>query len=538
MSSRILSATTLAGLTLVVGIAGGYRLGTGTSLDLPFLLSKWSTHSIAIVETAGASTGGQRKLLYYRNPMGAPDTSPVPKKDSMGMDYIAVYAEDVAPPKAKKILYYRNPMGAPDTSPVPKKDSMGMDYLPVYAEDVATSAAKNIRYYRNPMGAPDTSPVPKKDSMGMDYIPVYEDSDTASLDDAKTVKISVDKVQRSGVRTAIVEPRTLVLPIRAPGKVMIDERTLRMITLRVDGYIDKLYVNVVGQHVKQGEPLFRVFSQEVLNAEALYQVAIQSGGKQSVGNQGALRRLENLGLPESHLRKIGATGTVPAYIEWPSPVSGVVVEKMVIEGERAEPGRALFKIADHTRLWVIADVPEQDADKVRIGAKATLTFRATPGQPVVGVVSFIYPHLNADTRTAQIRIDLANPDGRFRPDMYADVTIDAGTGEAQALAVPVDAIIDSGGKQVVILDKGEGRFEPREVTLGERGDGMVAVKKGLAAGDKIVTAANFLIDAESNLRAALAAFTAEPKTGGPAAPIPQVKPVASAGAANAAEVSQ
>ena len=388
------------------------------------------------------------------------------------------------------------------------------------------------------MGAPDSSPVPKKDSMGMDYIPVYEDGDTASPDDAKIVKVSVDKVQRSGVRTTVAETRKLALPIRAPGKVVIDERTLRMITLRVDGYIDKLYVNAVGQQVKQGEPLFRLFSQEVLNAEALYQVAIQSGGKQSAGNQGALRRLENLGLPESHLRKIGATGAVPANIEWPSPVSGVVIEKMVVEGERAEPGRALFKIADPSHLWVIADVAEQDADKIRVGAEVSLTFRALPGEPVAGKVTFIYPGLNADTRTAKIRIDLANRDGRFRPDMYADVTIDSGTGDNLALTVPVDAVIDSGGKRVVILDKGDGKFEPREVTLGARGDGFVEVKTGIAAGDKIVTAANFLIDAESNLRAALAAFTAEPKTGEPAAPIPQVKPVASAGTANAAEVSQ
>ncbi len=482
------------GLTVAVSLAVGSRLGTGAWPESKALLAQWRGAG-AVASPNSTVAPAPKQILYYRNPMGAPDTSPVPKKDSMGMDYIPVYVEDAAPPpQSKKILYYRNPMGAPDTSPSPKKDSMGMD-----------------------------------------YIPVYEDDGAASPDDAKTVRISLDKVQRSGVRTAIVEPRKLVLPIRAPGKVMIDERTLRMITLRVDGYIDKLYVNAVGQHIKQGEPLFRLFSQEVLNAEALYQVAmIGSGAKSGPGVDGALRRLENLGVPESHIRKIGAKGAVPANIEWPSPVSGVVVEKMVIEGERAEPGRALFKIADHTKLWVIADVAEQDADKVRIGSKATLMFRATPGQPVIGEVSFIYPHLNAETRTAQVRIDLANPDGRFRPDMYADVTIDASSGDAQVLAVPVDAIIDSGGRQVVILDKGDGRFEPRDLTLGERGDGMVAVKKGLVAGDRIVTAANFLIDAESNLRAALAAFTAEPKASEPAAPAPE--PQASNGAANAAEV--
>ena len=337
------------------------------------------------------------------------------------------------------------------------------------------------------------------------------------------------------MRTAIAEPRHLVLPIRAPGKVAIDERTLRMITLRVDGYIDKLYVNAVGRHVKQGEPMFRLFSQEVLAASSLYQAAMAgSSARSGPAVDGALRKLTNMDVPESYIRKIGSSGVPLALIEWPSPVSGVVIEKMLIEGERAEPGRALFKIADHAHLWVIADVSEQDADKVRFGSKAVLAFRAMPWQTVAGDVSFIYPHLNAETRTAQVRIDLANPEGRFRPDMYADVTFDVGTGDAQVLAVPVDAVVHSGERQVVILDKGEGRFEPREVKLGDGGDGYVAVLSGTAAGDKVVTAANFLIDAESNLRAALAAFTAEPKTG---ETTPSAKPQVSNGAANAAEVA-
>ena len=153
-------------------------------------------------------------------------------------------------------------------------------------------AAKTIIYYRNPMGAPDTSPVPKKDSMGMDYIPVYDEEAASSQDDAKTVRVSLDKVQRSGVRTAVASLRKLSLPIRAPGKVTIDDRTLRMITLRVDGYVDKLYVNAIGQQVKQGEPLFRLFSQEVQNAEALYQATMYAAGaKSGIGVDGALRRL-------------------------------------------------------------------------------------------------------------------------------------------------------------------------------------------------------------------------------------------------------
>ncbi len=370
------------------------------------------------------------------------------------------------------------------------------------------SAERKVRYYRNPMGLADTSPVPKKDWMGMDYIAVYEGEE---VDDGKTVKVSLDRVQRAGVRSAAAAMRRLVRPVRAAGKVALDESRLRTVTLRFDGFIEKLHADTTGKAVRKGEPLFRVFSQEVLNALANYRVSLISAGKKSNRDvDGAVQRLANLEVSREQINRIGTTGDIPDAIEWPSPVSGTIMEKMVIEGERAEAGRALFKIADLSRVWVLAEIAEQDLGLIRMGAKASVTLMAMPGETIEGEIAFIYPDLDRETRTGRIRIELANPDGRLMPDMYADVVIDAGSGDAPRLAVPVDAVIDDGGRQIVLVDKGEGRFEPRAVRLGLRGDGYVEIRDGLAEGEKVVTTANFLIDAESNLKASLKTFTEAP----------------------------
>ena len=544
MVSKLASATAFAVLTLGVGTAAGYRLGTGAWPDTTELRQKLAALAGQAVAKSVPVSGP--KLLYYRNPMGSPDTSPVPKKDSMGMDYLPVFEGDAAavtalaskPSVDQKPLYYRNPMGLPDTSPVPKKDSMGMDYLPVFADDVATAAPPVSKsagdqkplYYRNPMGLPDTSPVPKKDSMGMDYLPVF--ADDAAPDDGKTVKISLDRVQRSGVRSTPAELRRLTAPVHAHGKVMMDESTLRIVTLRADAVIEKLYANTTGQKVKAGAPLFRVFSKEILNAQALYRVAaIGSGQRTGPEVDGALQRLRNLDVPQSHLNLVASRAKMPMSVEWPSPVTGTIVEKMIIEGERAEPGRPLLKIADLTKMWVVAEIAEQDLGMVKVDAKVMLTFRALPGKTVEGKVAFVYPELMAETRTGRVRVVLDNSDGLFKQDMYAEVVMDAAGGGGKVVTVPVDAVIDSGSQQVVIIDKGEGKFEPRQVTIGTRGDGFVEVKTGVTAGENVVISANFLIDAESNLRAALKAFTAEPKQALP--------PLANlSGAAQAAERAQ
>jgi membrane fusion protein, copper/silver efflux system len=434
---------------------------------------------------------------------------------------LAVTAAAQEPGAGHKVLYWKDPDGKPDFSPAPKKTADGRDYLPVYdEEEPALAAAQNVKpkskgkilYYRNPMGLPDTSPVPKKDWMGMDYIPVYEGEEQ----DGGTVKVSLDRVQRAGVRTEAAALRVLARPVKAPGIAKPDERTLRSVSLRADGFIEKLFVNATGAHVHAGEPMFAVYSPQIVSVQVDYRSA-RGASDESQRQNGALQRLRNFGLPESVIEQIRASPHPQMSITWPAPMTGVVMMKNVIEGQMAKAGQELYQLADLTSIWVIADVAEQDIGLVKIGAPARLSFRAFPGETFEGKVTFILHELDAATRTAKVRIEVKNPEHRIKHEMFAEVEIDAGAGQPPGLSVPVSAVLDSGSRQVVLIDRGEGRFEPRAVKLGIRGDGFVVVLNGLKEGENVVVAANFLIDAESNLKAALAGFSAEQK---PAEPKP------------------
>jgi Cu(I)/Ag(I) efflux system membrane fusion protein len=420
----------------------------------------------------------------------------------------------------RPILYYRDPSGSPRWSAVPKKDEHGRDYLPVYDDEEPSFDAKptpaksakadrKVLYYRNPMGLPDTSPVPKKDSMGMDYVPVYEGEEQ---DGSGTIKVSLDKVQRSGVRTEKVARRTIVRPIRAVGAVDHDESRQTIVTVRADGFIEDLFVSKTGQHVHAGDPLFRIYSPDIQTAQINLIVSVGAARRGSAGLltgqdvEGAVQRLRNLAVPESRIREIRETGANPRTLDWPSPATGDVIEKRVINGQRVRAGDDLFRISDHSHVWVIAEVAESDLSAIAPGTRATITLRADQMRPVEAEVTFIYPELRTETRTARVRIELPNPDGWWKIGMYADVVFQAGAGEPPVTAVPASAVIDSGSRQIVLVAKGEGRFEPRRVKLGRRGDGYVEILNGVSDGEEVVTSANFLIDAESNLRTALQGF--------------------------------
>src|SRR5262245_828555 len=459
----------------------------------------------AILLALGVSAGAAGGTWYARLPAGMLASGLAP--------------ESAAAAAERKVLYYRDPSGAPYWSAEPKKDAQGRDYLPVFEDEeisfepggkkpaAAAGGPRRILYYRNPMGLPDTSPVPKKDWMGMDYIPVYEGEEQ---DDGKTVKVSLDKVQRSGVRTETVETRAIVQPVRAVGTVKYDERRLSVVTMRSEGYIEDLFVNTTGQFVREGEPLFRVYSREIQLAQIDLTVATgaqsRAGGLGVQTVEGAMQRLRNLAVPESRIQEVRSKGTNPRTLDWPALTTGTVIDKKIIKGQRVMPGEELYRIADLSHLWVIADVAEADLSAIKVGMHATVMVRAYMVQPIEGEVTFVYPELKAETRTARVRIEVPNPDGRLKVDMYADVLFHGGEAEPVA-AVPVSAVIDSGTRQVVLVAKGEGRFEPRPVKLGVRGAGYAEVLEGVRKGEEVVTSATFLIDAESNLRAALQAFT-------------------------------
>jgi Cu(I)/Ag(I) efflux system membrane fusion protein len=440
---------------------------------------------------------------------------------------IASGQESVA---GRTVLYWKDPDGKADFSPAPTRTVDGRDYLPVYEEEEPALAGQDrgkpkgkgkILYYRNPMGLADTSPVPKKDSMGMDYIPVYE----GDQDDSNAVKVSPGKLQRTGVRTELVSKVPIIQVIKAPGAVAFDEKRLSVVAMRFDGFINKVAPVTTGTQVKKGDPLMGVFGQDLLNASVQIIVeevtgwrgpenaeATASAGRRDLRSRavGARRRLDNLQVPPGVIEEIKRTRRVPDEIIWAAPQDGIVIERKAVDGQAFKAGDVLFRIADHAVVWVMVDVPEGDIAAVKPGQAASVRVRAYPGRVFNGTVAVMYPNLAKETRTARVRIELANPDLALLPDMYGDVEIATGSQEA-VVTVPASAVIDSGHRQVVVLDLGEGRFEPKDVKLGRRGSGYVEILEGVQEGNRVVVDGNFLIDAESNLSSALKALTAPPK---------------------------
>jgi Cu(I)/Ag(I) efflux system membrane fusion protein len=368
---------------------------------------------------------------------------------------------------------------------------------------------RKLLYYRNPMGLPDVSPTPKKDWMGMDYIPVYEGEEQET---GEGIKISLDKVQKLGVRTEPAERRNLMRPVRATGTMQFDERRQVDVTVKYEGWIEKLLVNASGEPVKTGQTLMLIYSPALVQGQEEYLVAKRLRDEGMADGDrlmaGAMARLRNLDVPKAVLDRLSRDGTVSRQIALVSPIQGVAAEKNAVEGMRLLPGERLYRLIDDRQVWLLADVFEQDLGLVKPGIEVGFTVNAYPDRRYTGRVAYIYPTLNRETRTARVRIEVPNPDGVLKADMYA--TVDLQTAAAmETVAVPESAVLDTGAKQVVLVDMGQGRFEPRVVKLGARGDGYVAVLDGIFEDEPVVVSANFLIDAESNLRAALNAFTAD-----------------------------
>ena len=373
-----------------------------------------------------------------------------------------------------------------------------------------TGGERKIAYYRNPMGLPDVSPVPKKDPMGMDYIPVYADAVSGP---PGTVRIGLDKVQRAGVRTEAVNRRDLTRTVRAVGRVVSDESRLAVVAVRFNGFIEELLVPLTGTEVRAGHPLVRVWieSPEILQKQADFLTSLRAKPDRPGDPERAEQNLRMFGIPDQAMEQLRRRGQPIRSVVLTAPSHGTVIEKPAIVGMRFSTGDTLFRIADHSKVWIMAQVPERDLAFVRVGQKTRVTLRALPELSLESPVAFIYPELDASTRTALLRVELPNPDGRLHIGLYADVAIASGIADGPVLAVPESAVIDSGTRRVAFVAKGEGLFEPRDLDLGRRGNGFVEVRAGLAEGEQIVVKGNFLVDAESNLRAALATFTA-PKT--------------------------
>lgn len=414
------------------------------------------------------------------------------------------------PAEVGPVIYYQDPDGKPVYSAKLRQTGDGRPFRAVRAnEDVSfeekppaekksgQAGKGRVLYYRNPMGLPDTSPVPKKDSMGMDYLPVYEGEENED----GIIKLSPGRIQRSGVRSEVVSRQALAQPVRVPGTVQLDERRVSVVTMRADAFVQEVAAVTTGDRVSKGTRLARIYSPEISAAGAQFITELNAATR-GVPEGGARQRLENLGVPTEIIAEIERSRKVPLTINWPAPRDGIVIERNVSDGMKMSAGDSLFRLADISTIWVLADVPERELANVRIGAPATVRLRGRPSTSFEGHVGLIYPQIAEATRTAKVRIELVNRDRMLLPNMYADVEIGSGDA-APTLAIPNSAVIDSGTRRIVILDRGEGRFEPREVKLGQRGEGMVAITEGVSEGDRVVVSANFLIDAESNLKAAL-----------------------------------
>ncbi|MCW5751833.1 MAG: efflux RND transporter periplasmic adaptor subunit [Alphaproteobacteria bacterium] len=377
-------------------------------------------------------------------------------------------------------------------------------------------AEKKPLYYRNPMGLPDVSPVPKKDWMGMDYIPVYEGEETG---DDGAVRVSPARVQTLGVRTARVGRRMLTRPVRATASFQFDERRRFDVTLKYDGWIEGLLVATEGERVRAGQALFDIYSPRMLQAQSEYTSALKMLEEIPTSLTGsradaerllatAERALANLDLPDELLQRLREGRAPLRHIRVRAPRSGVVVENRLVQGMEAPAGTRLYRIADDTVLWLVAEVFEQDIALARVGQEVGILVSAFPGERFTGRIGYVYPSIRAETRTARVRIDVANPHGRLKVDMFAEAEFMAQLSGAEELAVPDSALLETGRRQIVIVQKAPGSFEPRPVRTGARGDGHVAILGGLQEGEEVVVQANFLIDAESNLKAALNAFGA------------------------------
>lgn len=437
------------------------------------------THALAVVTPADAQEAGAP--IYYQDPDGKPAYSLTPKKTASGRDYRAV-------PAGADVSFE----DLTETMPISEPASAGTD------------TSRKIKYYRNPMGLPDTSPTPKKDSMGMDYIPVFDGDDS----DDGSVKLSPGKIQRTGVKSEPATRRVIRTQIRAPGTIQLDERRISVISMRAESWVQKVADVTTGTKVRSGQPLMDIYSPAISSAAAEYVATITSKttGGDGLYGRGSRQRIMNLDVPDTVIAEIEKSRIVPISIAWAAPRDGIVLERNAIEGMRAQPGDILFRIADTSLVWAMVDVAERDLGAIAVGQPVNVRTRSLSGRPFAGKINVIYPQVNRETRTTRVRIELTNADLALLPDMYIDASIETG-GADPVVSVPESAVIDTGTRQSVFIDKGQGRFEPRSVGLGRRGGGYVEIREGVADGEPVVISANFLIDAESNLKAALKGFS-------------------------------
>jgi Cu(I)/Ag(I) efflux system membrane fusion protein len=390
-----------------------------------------------------------------------------------------------------------------------------METMETSAPADATVEEEQILFYRNPMNPNITSQTPAQDEMGMDYIPVYATGAGAKGGLPGTVLIDPVTVQNIGVRTAVARKQVLSRKIRAVGRVDYNEELISKIHPKVEGWIENLQVKKTGEKVSVDDVLLSIYSPQLVASQQEYVLAmknlavlkdspyaeIRQGAQDLV--ESSRKRLEFLDMPAHQLAELTATLKVKKNLHIHSPFNGIVMHLGVSEGDYVSPKTQLYMLADLAKVWVYVDVYEYELPWLMIGDEAEMTTVSLPGRIFKGKVAYIYPYMQRKTRTARIRIELDNRDLKLKPDMFTNVVLQGGR-QIEAVVIPSEAVIRSGNRIQVFLARGEGKFEPREVTLGVSTEGLTQVLHGLEEGDRVVTSSQFLIDSESKLLEATA----------------------------------
>lgn len=421
----------------------------------------------------------------------------------------------------RKVLYWVDPMHPAYKSDKPGiAPDCGMKLVPVYANGdnpaVTTAAERKVLYYTDPKDPKYKAEQPGfNPETGNELTPVYADDISAMP--VGTVQITPDKQQIIGVKYGQVERTGGGRSIRAVGKVSIDERRIQHVHTKVEGWIDKVFVDYTGQLVTKGQPLMTIYSPDMLASQrelllaAKAQETMKNSPLPSAFNQSeslfqaARRRLELWDLSAAQIDQVLKTGEPIKNITLYSPIEGYVTERKAFPQLKITPDTDLYTIVDLNRVWIMADVFEFEAPNIHLGETARISLQAVPGTTFNARINYIQPQVDPMTRTLKVRLDMDNPRLLLKPEMYADVEFRVNV--SPELTVPVDAVLDAGERKTVFVDRGNGFFEPRQVTTGERSGNRIQILSGLTGGERIVTSGNFLIDSESQMKAAAAGMS-------------------------------
>ena len=484
-----------------------------------------------------------KKALCWVSPQNPNYIKEAPGQDPEGRALVPVYATPAgekpggpavtAPTAERKIKYWVSSMDPKYIRDKPGKDYMGMDLVPVYEEAPAAPAAapapavpaaapaagapkeRKIKYWVSPMDPGYIRDKPGKAPCGMDMVPVYEEEGGAAAAPG-AIAVSPTTIQSMGVRTAKIEVRPLAHDTWTVGLVTFNERNLAVISPKVAGWVDRLYINATGDPVRQGQALLSIYSPDLVSSQDEYLLALRNlkslekspypelvaGARRLV--EASRRRLEYFDISAGQIEALKNTGQVKKHLVLASPAKGIVTKRMVTQGQMVQAGMPLLEVADLSTVWVDADIYQYELPWIKVGQKVEMSLQYLPGETFTGRIDYIYPYLKEASRTARVRLRFPNPQLKLKPEMFSQVQIKSPVTK-EAVVVPTEAVLDTGLKQHVFIALGGGKFEPREVKLGVYGNGNQyrEVLSGLKGGEEVVTSAQFLLDSESRFREAV-----------------------------------